>query len=589
MRGVVAGNTSSARVASVSGSVHNALPVKCRRAPNWGGKGSSVSLSGADADGGLTARLDAEVRAAPAEWRSSLAGIVASVFEVCERSGAGARVVFAVPPGPSAAATRAGIVAAVEGAGCVAHDLVSGADADAAWRSFGPAPTDEALATLPAGSADALVLVEAYRRSVNPYRAAVIASRAVKAGGLVLVAERLFAPSDGVAAGSDLWRTSHHGVSLLASANGASIESCSFTSSRNAVLDMAAEGRKCRPGMECKRFDDRLDAAGLNAHRPKGSFAGGKQLTSAGGVDFGSFVTASWAVARTPSQPPVAPPSSTWGADAVEARMHSALGPGGQGLASLRSRCKSFAPRANWDRLEHWVAEQTATEATGKSMQLPLRPAAIVRSSWFTRLGWHLNAMLLIQELAPCGNILFVSSHESQLPGAIKAAGCFRRGCMPKMHWADWPAIDVMDLDRDIRNGKLARSNYDLVVLDQVLEHVPLLLRAASGLRELLRPGGHVLIAMPAHNPVHFGPLDLWRAQLDGVLALGSAVGTVSACGTVSAPGVVGILASQYPNIYGLSSRTPAVMAAVNAEGDFVGQPRDGAMSATSWVLASLD
>ena len=52
---------------------------------------------------------------------------------------------------------------------------------------------------------------------------------------------------------------------------------------------------------------------------------------------------------------------------------------------------------------------------------------------------------------------------------------------------------------------------FDLVICEQVLEHVQNPLAATRTLRELCRPGGHVLVATPFLVALHDYPGDYWR------------------------------------------------------------------------------
>ena len=61
---------------------------------------------------------------------------------------------------------------------------------------------------------------------------------------------------------------------------------------------------------------------------------------------------------------------------------------------------------------------------------------------------------------------------------------------------------------------------FDLVICEQVLEHVRNPLAATRTLRELCRPGGHVLVATPFLVALHDYPGDYWRFTPDGLALL---------------------------------------------------------------------
>lgn len=58
---------------------------------------------------------------------------------------------------------------------------------------------------------------------------------------------------------------------------------------------------------------------------------------------------------------------------------------------------------------------------------------------------------------------------------------------------------------------------FDLVICEQVLEHVIDPITAVRTLRRLCRPGGHVLVSTPFLVPIHGAPGDYWRFTPDGL------------------------------------------------------------------------
>lgn len=59
-------------------------------------------------------------------------------------------------------------------------------------------------------------------------------------------------------------------------------------------------------------------------------------------------------------------------------------------------------------------------------------------------------------------------------------------------------------------------QQYDIIVADQVLEHVKRPWRAADGLARSVKSGGYLMVATPGLYPVHPSPLDCWRIMPDG-------------------------------------------------------------------------
>jgi SAM-dependent methyltransferase len=84
--------------------------------------------------------------------------------------------------------------------------------------------------------------------------------------------------------------------------------------------------------------------------------------------------------------------------------------------------------------------------------------------------------------------------------------------------WRSYTAlenIDVCDVD-DYETFPLA----DLIVLDQVLEHVRAPLDALFMLRSALKPGGRLFVATPFLIRIHPSPVDLWRWTPAGLVQL---------------------------------------------------------------------
>ncbi|HEY5012722.1 MAG TPA: methyltransferase domain-containing protein [Acidimicrobiia bacterium] len=73
----------------------------------------------------------------------------------------------------------------------------------------------------------------------------------------------------------------------------------------------------------------------------------------------------------------------------------------------------------------------------------------------------------------------------------------------------DWTTLDVCDPPDRL-------DPHDVVLCEQVLEHVPDPWRAAQTLYDLCRPGGQVVVSTPFLIPVH-GPPDYWRFTQTGI------------------------------------------------------------------------
>jgi SAM-dependent methyltransferase len=79
--------------------------------------------------------------------------------------------------------------------------------------------------------------------------------------------------------------------------------------------------------------------------------------------------------------------------------------------------------------------------------------------------------------------------------------------------WKEYAALDYPDFD--LCAPLTEERRFDVVICEQVLEHVPDPWTAAENLRRLCRPGGHVIVSTPFMVKVHdlpeYGMFDYWR------------------------------------------------------------------------------
>jgi SAM-dependent methyltransferase len=78
----------------------------------------------------------------------------------------------------------------------------------------------------------------------------------------------------------------------------------------------------------------------------------------------------------------------------------------------------------------------------------------------------------------------------------------------------NYPYLDVQDL------SSIPDESYDIVILDQVLEHVENPMKAIKEVRRILRPGGSFIGTTPFLIYVHPVPKDYWRFTEDGLKVL---------------------------------------------------------------------
>ena len=69
----------------------------------------------------------------------------------------------------------------------------------------------------------------------------------------------------------------------------------------------------------------------------------------------------------------------------------------------------------------------------------------------------------------------------------------------------------VARIDRSLPESLLAHEGYDLLVLTEVLEHVPDWAKAFENLASLLKVGGLCIITTPFFYMLHEEPYDFWR------------------------------------------------------------------------------
>jgi SAM-dependent methyltransferase len=89
--------------------------------------------------------------------------------------------------------------------------------------------------------------------------------------------------------------------------------------------------------------------------------------------------------------------------------------------------------------------------------------------------------------------------------------------------WRSYTSLRFPDFD--LCNPPHPMPQFDVVICEQVLEHVPDPITAIRTLRELTRPGGTVIVSTPFLLGVHPSPGDYWRFTPDGLTALLRAVG----------------------------------------------------------------
>jgi SAM-dependent methyltransferase len=84
--------------------------------------------------------------------------------------------------------------------------------------------------------------------------------------------------------------------------------------------------------------------------------------------------------------------------------------------------------------------------------------------------------------------------------------------------WAEYCSLNYPEFD--ICEPVAMRERFDVVIAEQVLEHVRDPWAAARHLRDLCAPGGRVIVSTPFMVRVHREPEDYWRFTPDGLRTL---------------------------------------------------------------------
>lgn len=103
----------------------------------------------------------------------------------------------------------------------------------------------------------------------------------------------------------------------------------------------------------------------------------------------------------------------------------------------------------------------------------------------------------------------------------IGAGECPLRGKLEALGF-DYQSLDISQnqngsidyvarIDGELPGPLLCAGGFDLLVLTEVLEHVPDWRTAFQNLAKLLKPGGHCIITAPFFYMLHEEPYDFWR------------------------------------------------------------------------------
>lgn len=148
-----------------------------------------------------------------------------------------------------------------------------------------------------------------------------------------------------------------------------------------------------------------------------------------------------------------------------------------------------------------WRSFQGLAERDRRVERLTRRLAAAIGYDLtrVTRLAYGPACRALIEGLGPAGlDVCEVSAGENE---------DWRHLGYRSYRTLEWPDFD---LAVEPLAPELA-ARFDLVIADQVLEHLLYPLRGVRNIRAMLRPGGHALIMTPFLYPMHGHPVDCSR------------------------------------------------------------------------------
>ena len=140
----------------------------------------------------------------------------------------------------------------------------------------------------------------------------------------------------------------------------------------------------------------------------------------------------------------------------------------------------------------------------------------------------HLNPFAILSGRADTPGRFYIQQFIASFAGECR--GCFLEFGDPRYRAFFAPAAieryDIIDVAptpaativADIQRCPAIPDNtYDVIICTQVLEHVANPFLAAAELFRILKPGGRLLLTVPAAYPYHAVPRDYWRFTRDSL------------------------------------------------------------------------
>jgi len=101
--------------------------------------------------------------------------------------------------------------------------------------------------------------------------------------------------------------------------------------------------------------------------------------------------------------------------------------------------------------------------------------------------------------------------------GRGKPYASFFSGCVTNHYVLDVAPASSVDVVGDARDMPFSDVSMDVVLITQVLEHVPDPVAVIGEIRRVLKPGGTLLLSVPSIFPQHGSPGDYWRYMPQGL------------------------------------------------------------------------
>lgn len=152
---------------------------------------------------------------------------------------------------------------------------------------------------------------------------------------------------------------------------------------------------------------------------------------------------------------------------------------------------------------------QSVTEPKNSGMDL-IRPS--LRD--FSYLDCRRRAELIAEQAAKlpsqARNLLDVG-------GKGKPYACFFADRVAHHYVLDVAPAYSVDVVGDARRMPFSDASMDVVLITQVLEHIPEPLPVIAEIQRILKPGGTLLLSVPSIFPQHGSPGDYWRYMPQGL------------------------------------------------------------------------